>query len=65
MVGGTLAVVVACYPKQIKAFPKHFRVLLRANAFEPTQYVEQLTELAQIARKKAQQQTPEAPKKQP
>ena len=51
VVGGTLAVVVACYPKQIKAFPKHFRVLLRANAFEPTQYVEQLTELAQIARK--------------
>ena len=28
VIGGTLAVVVACYPKQIKAFPKHFRVML-------------------------------------
>lgn len=51
VIGGTLAVVVACYPKQIKAFPKHFRVMLRANAFDPTVYVDQLTELAQIARK--------------
>lgn len=51
VIGGTLAVVIACYPKQIKAFPKHFRIMLRANAFDPTVYVEQLTELAQIARK--------------
>lgn len=51
VLGGTLAVVIACYPKLAKSFPKHFRIMLRANAFDPTQYVEQLTELAQIARK--------------
>lgn len=51
VIGGTLAVVVACYPKQVKAFPKHFGIMLRANAFDPSQYVEQLIELAQIARK--------------
>lgn len=51
VIGGTIAVVVACYPKQVKAFPKHFKIILNNKAFEPTQYVEQLTELAQIARK--------------
>lgn len=51
VIGGTLAVVVACYPKQAKDFPKHFGIMLRANAFDPATYVEQLVELAQIARK--------------
>ena len=50
-IGGTIAVVIACYPKQVKDFPKHFRIMLRANAFDPSIYVEQLVELAQIARK--------------
>ena len=49
--GGTLAVVIACYPKLAKSFPKHFKIMLRANAFDPQTYVDQLTELAQIARK--------------
>ncbi len=48
---GTIAVVIACYPKLAKSFPKHFAILLRAKAFDPTTYVEQLIELAQIARK--------------
>lgn len=51
VVGGTIAVVVACYPKLAVSFPKHIKILLQAKAFDPTSYVEQLTELAQIARK--------------
>lgn len=51
VLGGTLAVVVACYPKLAKSFPKHFKIMLRLDAFNPEQYVDKLTELAQIARK--------------
>lgn len=51
VVGGTLAVVIACYPKLAKSFPSHIKIMLRAKAFNPTTYVEQLVELAQIARK--------------
>ena len=51
VVGGTLAVVIACYPKLAKSFPKHIKIMLSAHAFDPTVYVEQLVELAQIARK--------------
>ena len=51
VIGGTIAVVVACYPKQAKNFVKHFRIILRTDAFDPSIYIEQLTELAQIARK--------------
>ncbi len=51
VVGGTLAVVIACYPKLAKSFPSHIKIMLRAKAFDPTTYVEQLVELAQIARK--------------
>ena len=48
---GTLSVVIACYPKLAKSFPKHMGILLRARAFEPDTYVEQLVEMAQIVRK--------------
>ena len=51
VLGGTLAVVIACYPKLAKSIPTHFRIMLRAKAFDPNVYVDQLTELAQIARK--------------
>lgn len=51
VVGGTLAVVIACYPKLAKSFPKHIKIMLRAQAFDPAVYVDQLVELAQIARK--------------
>lgn len=51
VVCGTLAVVVACYPKLAKSLPKHLKIMLRAKAFDPAVYVDQLTELAQIARK--------------
>lgn len=51
VVGGTLAVVIACYPKLAKSFPKHIKIMLRSQAFDPAVYVDQLVELAQIARK--------------
>ena len=44
VLGGTLAVVVACYPKLAKSFPKHFKIMLRLDAFNPEQYVEKLTD---------------------
>ena len=50
-IGGTIAVVIASYPKLVRSFPKHLKIMLRSEAFDPTVYVDQLTELAQIARK--------------
>ena len=34
VIGGTLAVVIACYPKLAKSFPKHIKIMLRAQAFD-------------------------------
>lgn len=51
VVGGTLAVVIACYPKQVKSILKHFSIMLKAKAFNPEKYIDELVELAQIARK--------------
>ena len=31
VIGGTLAVVVACYPKQIRSLPKHFKIMLHSS----------------------------------
>ena len=51
VLGGTLAVVIACYPQLARSIPTHIKIMLRARAFDPAAYVEQLVELAQIARK--------------
>ena len=51
VLGGTLAVVFACYPKQARAIPKHIGIMLRTKAFNPAVYVDELVELAQIARR--------------
>lgn len=51
VIGGTLAVVFACYPKLAVSIPKHFMIMLRTKTFNPRQCVEDLMELAQIARK--------------
>lgn len=51
VLGGTLAVVIACYPKLARSIPSHIKIMLRAKAFDPSAYVEQLVELAQSARK--------------
>lgn len=51
VIGGTIAVVVACYPKQVRSMLKHFRIMLGAKTFNPEKYIDELVELAQIARK--------------
>ena len=51
VVFGTFSVVVACYPKLAKSIPAHLKIMLKAKAFDPNSYVDQLVELAQIARK--------------
>ena len=51
VVGGTIAVVIASYPKQVRSILKHFSIMLRARTFNPEENIEQLIELAQIARK--------------
>ena len=51
VVGGTFAALVASYPVRVlKQLPKQFKVLLK-NPFNPREYIDQLYELAIIARK--------------
>ena len=51
-IGCTIFVVVASFPgKMLKAMPKHFRIILNNKLFDPKQYIDQLVDLAQIARK--------------
>lgn len=48
----TLAVVVASFPvKMIKSMPRHFAIMLNTKKFDPMYYIDQLVELAQVARK--------------
>lgn len=51
-VGCTLAVVVASFPaKMLKSMPKHFKIMLNTKKFNPMYYIDELTELATVARK--------------
>ena len=51
-IGCTLFIVCASFPgSMLKAMPKHFGIILKNKIFDPVQYIEQLVELAQIARK--------------
>ena len=51
-IGCTIFVVVASFPsKMLKAMPKHFKIILNNKMFNPVEYIDQLVELAQIARK--------------
>ncbi len=51
-IGCTLAVVVASFPiKMVSSMPKHFKILLNTKKFNPTYYIDQLVDLAQVARK--------------
>jgi len=51
-VGCTFAVVVASFPpKMLKAMPKHFKIMLNTKKYDPMYYIDQLVELAQVARK--------------
>lgn len=52
VIGCTLAVVVASFPvKMIRAMPRHFGIMLNTKKFDPMYYIDQLVELAQVARK--------------
>ena len=51
-IGCTLFVVVASFPiSMLKQMPKHLKIILNNNRFDPMYYIEQLVELAQVARK--------------
>ena len=51
-IGCTLFIVAASFPgPMLKAMPKHFKIILNNKLFDPKGYIEQLVELAQIARK--------------
>jgi chemotaxis protein MotA len=52
VIGCTFAVVVASFPpKMLKAMPKHLKILLNTKKYDPMYYIDQLVELAQVARK--------------
>ena len=52
VLGCTLAVIVASFPvKMLKEIPKHFKIMFNTKRFDPVYYIDQLAELAQIARK--------------
>ena len=51
-IGCTFTVVAASFPgSMLKNIPKHFKVMLDAKKNNPMDYIDQLVELAQIARK--------------
>jgi len=50
--GGTFAALIASYPMRVlKQLPKQFKILFGKNKYEPMSYIDQLQELAVIARK--------------
>ena len=52
VVGCTLFVVIASFPKSmVLSMPKHLKIILKEKRYDPMQYIDQLVELAQIARK--------------
>lgn len=51
-IGCTFAVVVASFPpKMLKNLPRHFKIMLNTKKYDPMYYIDQLVELAQVARK--------------
>lgn len=51
-IGCTLTVVMASFPvSMLKYIPRHFAILLNVKRYDPLSYIEQLVELAQVARK--------------
>ena len=52
VIGCTLFIVVASFPaSMIKQMPRHFKIILNTKKFDPMYYIDQLVDLAQIARK--------------
>lgn len=51
-IGCTLFVVVASFPgEMLKQMPKHLKIILNSNQMDPMYYIDQLVDLAQVARK--------------
>ena len=52
VIGCTIGVLVASVPfSTLKSLPKHFGIVLNTKKFQPMTYIDQLTELAQKARR--------------
>jgi len=52
VIGCTLAVVVASFPaKMLKQIPRHMKIILNTKKNNPLEYIDQLVDLAQTARK--------------
>lgn len=51
-IGCTFAIIIASFPgDMLSSVFKHFKIILNTKNFQPAQYIDQLVELAQIARK--------------
>ena len=51
-IGCTLSIVAASFPgEMLMSIPKHLKIILNNKNFQPVDYIDQLVELAQIARK--------------
>ena len=52
VIGGVIAVLIASYPLSFfRLIPKHFRIIFGGNKYDTNALIDQLVELAQIARK--------------
>lgn len=52
VIGCTLCVIVAsARPSDLKSIPKHFKIMMNAKLYDPMVYIDQLVDLAQVARK--------------
>lgn len=50
--GCTIFVIIASFPPSaLKAMPKHFKIMMNTKRYDPIAYIDQLVELAQVARK--------------
>ena len=51
-IGCTVFIILASFPKDVLAsIPKHLKIILNTKNFQPAKYIDELVELAQIARK--------------
>ena len=51
-IGCTFAVIVASFSaKMLKSMPRHFKIMLNTKKYDPVSYIDELVELAQVARK--------------
>ena len=52
VIGCTVFVIVASFPPSaLKNIPKHFKIMMNTKKYDPLVYIDQLVDLAQVARK--------------